>query len=131
MTGFLPKDWIEECAPETDLRIHKIGLQDCNSSTPKAATASAPKLNLHDNTLFNTTSDVAMEENLWKNLLETNPKATEDNKQGDFFSELRSTHGVIDMVESLSNSSSGKASPLWQSSDCWFPPLLFWKKHFH
>jgi hypothetical protein len=32
-----------------------------------------------------------MEENLWKNLPETNPKATEDNKQGDFFAELRST----------------------------------------
>jgi hypothetical protein len=31
-----------------------------------------------------------MEENLWKNLPETNPKATEDNKQ-DFFEELRST----------------------------------------
>ena len=38
------------------------------------------QLNLYDSILINTTSDVVMEDNWWKNLPEAKPKATDDNE---------------------------------------------------
>lgn len=44
-------------------------------------------MNPHESIHFNSTLDVAMEDNRWKNLPEAKPKATEDNEEGDSLAE--------------------------------------------
>lgn len=47
-------------------------------------------MNPPESILFDSTLDVAMEDNRWKSLPEGKPKATEDNEEGDPLAESRS-----------------------------------------